>query len=344
MIKGKGFYIWVLSRCEGGDPISITRAAQQAGLSHVLIKVADGLYPFNEIDGYPPTIEYIDALRRAGITVWGWQYVYGSNPDREAAIAINRVKNLALDGFVVNAESEYKYKSNQAVTYMNQLRAGVPDVTLALSSFRFPSLHREFPWTEFLSRVDVNMPQVYWIGGTNPGQQLQRTVEEFQNYPIRPIIPTGAAFKDNSYVDPATKEYWKPTASQVQEFMDTCSLLGLDGYNFWEWGNTRTHCPDLWDTVSAQDTEYDPVKPELTTKTVKMGRVIAPAGLNLRAVPVYPGLPKWLTLPLGAEVEIIEEIQAEDGSTWWRVGQQQYCAYHWRSPFDGKFYFFAEYI
>jgi hypothetical protein len=37
-IYGKGFYIWKIPNCEGGDPAAIATVAQQAGLQHVLIK------------------------------------------------------------------------------------------------------------------------------------------------------------------------------------------------------------------------------------------------------------------------------------------------------------------
>ncbi len=46
-VSGKGFFIWKIKDCEGGNPQAITRAAQQAGLTHVLIKIADGAYAYN---------------------------------------------------------------------------------------------------------------------------------------------------------------------------------------------------------------------------------------------------------------------------------------------------------
>ena len=348
MITGTGFFTWVLKRCEGGDPDSLARVAKDAGFSHVLIKIADGPFSFGETADHPPVIQIVQALRRAGILVIGWQYVYGNAPESEADIAYRRVKELGLEFFVVNAESEYKYKSDRAVTYMNRLRSGLPDVKIGLSSYRFPTLHREFPWREFISRCDFVMPQVYWVLGNNPGSQLRRCIEEYKQFPARPIIPTGAAYADNQNVDPLTGTYWRPTPGQVQEFMDACSLLGLDGFNFWEWGNTRQYCPELWDVIAGQNTEYPPIEPdpqpEPLTGTVRFGNVVSPSGLNVRSAPAYPSPSVWFILPAGAGVEILEEVKTGDGSTWWRIGQKQYVAAHWKSPFDGQFHTFAEYV
>lgn len=352
MITGKGFYTWNLKDTEGGDPDSLARVAGEAGLSHVLIKIADGCFSFNEVIGKPVVLDYIAALRKAGVDVLGWHYVYGDYPTQEADIAIKRMKELDLDVYVIDAETEYKYKTSQAVAFVNRVRAALPGVTIGLSSFRFPTLHREFPWTEFLSRVDFNMPQVYWVLGSNPGAQLKRCVEEFKAYPIRPIIPTGSAYVDNANIDHATGAYWKPTPGQVQEFMTTCAELGLTGYNFWEWANTRKHLPDVWDVIAGPvDTEYPPVvvpepepEPEPVYKQVRMGKVVSPSGLNVRSLPAYPSPPVWFLLKKGDQVEILEEITTSDGSIWWRIGQRQYVAHYWKSPTDGKFHVFAEYI
>jgi hypothetical protein len=39
------------------------------------------------------------ALRARGISGLGWHYVYGYNPGAEAKIAVQRVKELGLDGY-----------------------------------------------------------------------------------------------------------------------------------------------------------------------------------------------------------------------------------------------------
>src|SRR5690606_9210455 len=50
----------------------------------------------------------VKALQRRGIKVYGWQFIYGQNVAAEAAMALQRMAELALDGWVVNAEYAHK--------------------------------------------------------------------------------------------------------------------------------------------------------------------------------------------------------------------------------------------
>ena len=46
MLTGKGIYIWQVQECENGDVAQIALQAREAGLRHVLVKVADGVHAF----------------------------------------------------------------------------------------------------------------------------------------------------------------------------------------------------------------------------------------------------------------------------------------------------------
>ncbi len=243
---GKGFYIWQIRRCEGGNVTAIANAAKQAGLRHILVKIADGTSPYNldpntGADLVPPLVQ---ALRAQNIEVWGWHYIYGYDPDGEAAIAIQRVRQLGLDGYVIDAEEQFKLPGRDEVArrFMRLLRQALPTFPMALSSYRFPTYHPQFPWQAFLEKVDINMPQVYWVQAHNPGEQLTRCLREFQAItPFRPLIPTGAAFKQGD---------WQPTSAEIVEFLDTARQLNLSAANFWEWGHTRLYLPALWTTIA----------------------------------------------------------------------------------------------
>jgi hypothetical protein len=248
-LNGKGMFIWKIPRCEKGDPIAVAKVAKQANLTHVLVKVA------NETVAYPGDSDHVDkdlvpafieGLKTQGLTVWAWHYVYGYNPAKEAQIAFERIQQLGVDGYVVNAEKEFKEagKKEAAKRLMAELRSKLPTFPMALSSFRFPALHSTFPWKEFLDRCDFNMPQVYWVRNNNPGDQLRRCLREFQNMnPSRPIFPTGAAYRERD-------ENWQPTSSQILEFMKTAKSLNLDGFNFWEWFDARSGIiQNSWNTI-----------------------------------------------------------------------------------------------
>ncbi len=253
-INGKGFFIWKIKDCEKGDPNAIVKAAQDAGMTHILIKIADGAYPYNVVrETKQDLIEPVAAaLKAAGIAVWGWHYVYGEYPINEANIAVSQMKRFNLDGYVIDAEWEYKEpgKKNAASTYMKILRKNLPDIPIALSSYRFPAYHPQLPWKTFLEYCDYNMPQVYWEKAHNPEAQLVRTLREFQALtPNRPVIPTGPTYRAGS---------WIPTAKDLKEFLLTSKKLNFPAANFFSWDECRPALENLWETIA----EFNWEKPE----------------------------------------------------------------------------------
>ena len=262
-LTGKGFFIWQILNCDYGNPFAIASAARSANLSHVIIKVADRSSDYN-LDmqtGQDLVPDVVEALHDLGIEAWGWQYIYGSNPMSEANRAIHRVKELGLDGFVVNAEKEYKEpgKDKAAKVYMQTLRRGIPNTPVALSTYRYPSYHPQFPYDEFLEYSDYNMPQVYWLRSHNPDYQLTKSVREFESRKfVRPIMPTGAAFGEHG---------WKPSLEEIHKFMKTAVSLGLPGVNFWSWDYARKYEPRYWKEVAKYDWE-DQAEPVPVTDIV----------------------------------------------------------------------------
>lgn len=315
MLEGKGAFLYVISYIEGADqnviwpaddPRRLAHAeriavrAVRAGLTHVCIKVADGIYPYNvrrnlngriifnstaadAIDDCPAVVK---ALQARGIKVYGWGFAYGSNPEAEAKIAIKRMNELGLDGWIVNAETHWKtyyqkevvelvpkgkkviktkviktFENAQPTVDTNQrvgqlmapLRAeckriGIP---LWLSSFKFPSSHPSFPFAAFLDYVDGNMPQVYPIGDTRENAhslQLAQSLREYRRInPAVMIVPTGAAC-DHPYVDRSTgkKKTWLATPAQVKDFLEAAVREGLQAANIWEWDQAAERHPELW--------------------------------------------------------------------------------------------------
>jgi|ETN01SMinimDraft_4_1059930.scaffolds.fasta_scaffold07048_2 hypothetical protein len=248
-LEGKGFFIWRILNCEGGDTDAIASKAEAAQLTHVLIKIADTRYPFgydrNNNDLVPAVSQ---ALKNRGMQVWGWHYVKGSDPAGEARVAIARTRELQLDGYVIDAEHEYKWRGKDAAArlFMTELRQALPNHPIALSSYRFPTYHRELPWAAFLEKCDFNMPQVYWEQAHNPGAQLERSVGEFADTRLvghaRPVIPTGSAYGAGG---------WVATAEDQRRFYQKALELSLSAANTysWDWSTSPGH-HDLWDAVA----------------------------------------------------------------------------------------------
>ena len=257
MLTGKGMFIWKIQTCHKGDISEILRRAVAAKYSHVLIKVANGIYSYNydwekQIDLVPPLVA---ALKSEGIQAWGWHYLFGDQPQQEAQKAISRIRELGVAGYVLDAEGHYKGKFSSAKTFMTLLKNAIKDIPIALSSYRYPSYHPQLPWDEFLGKCDLNMPQVYWMQANNPGAQLKRSITEFQNMKYTPpIFPTGSAFSEWG---------WTPLVSEIQEFMEKAKELKLSGFNFWEWANLHNTLPnEYWQTIRDFKWDAGPVTPK----------------------------------------------------------------------------------
>ena len=244
-LEGKGFFTYILPECENGDPAAILKTAQAAGLSHVLIKVADGTRPFGiDSAGNDFTASVVYKLRNAGIAVWGWHYVYGNDPAGEAKVAVLRAQALALDGYVVDAEQEYKQpgKDKAARQFMSTLRSAL-DLPLILSSYRFPEYHPEFPWLAFLEFCDYHMPQVYWEQAHNAGGQLRESKRQCDALPnARLYLATGATY--------GTADGWSASPADVTDFLNTAKSLGIPAVNFFSWDYCRASLPSTWKAVA----------------------------------------------------------------------------------------------
>lgn len=241
MVQGKGFWIESIPACEGGDPQAILRTAQQAGLSHVVVKIADGLCTVETEIGLAPTVSL---LKANGITVLGWHMVYGEDAAGEAQVAIHQVHALGLDGYVIRAGVAYERvgKEKAARRFLHDLRLGL-DVPVALSAYRFPNYHPRFPWAAFLEKCDVHMPPVFWEAAHNAAWQLNESKRQCDALPwARPYLAIGPAYRARSG--------WVPREQDVLEFLEAARVLNLAAVSFYEWSVCRRALPLLWKTIA----------------------------------------------------------------------------------------------
>ena len=228
---------------KAATPAPSCNEPQQAGLSHVLIKIADGSSAYN-VDLAAPVV---DALKAAGLKVWGWQFVYGNEPFGEADIAIHRIGTLALDGFVVNAESAYKGKHAAAEAYIHRLRDAVPDLDVALSSFRYPEYHSQLA----LDRIPGAIAPITCHRST--GSKPTIPANSWSGASTSSVVSTHLFL--SSRPAPHTKNSaGEPTASQLTRFLQKAKELGLPAANFWSWDYAGSSSgSDLWDAVASFD-------------------------------------------------------------------------------------------
>ncbi|MDZ7288581.1 MAG: T9SS type A sorting domain-containing protein [candidate division KSB1 bacterium] len=219
-VAAKGMWIWKLWSANGGNLNAVIDKLKATGVKWVVAKMGDsdsyynkpGKSLYNWAAGYGGMDSVVSIFHRHGIKLLGYQYVYGT-PQwgvgvSEAEVA-NQILNVkGLDGLLIDAEIEYDVLANRvaaARTYLDTIRAHHPKSFLGLTSWARISVHATFPWTTFLSRVEVNMPQTYWAARPlTPQAELSRMSSEFTYYTqiwvshgdsaaAKPIMPLGQA-------------------------------------------------------------------------------------------------------------------------------------------------------
>ncbi len=215
---GRHFWVWELSKCEGGKAELLVKKAVELGLTGLLVKAWDGSR------FWPQFKRIVGPAKGAGLVVAAWGYSYGNNIAGEAA-AMAQAAAAGCDWLVIDAEKEYEGDDGKkkAASLLKAVKSSpFKGVALGYTTFAFPSLHRRFPYEIFSSHCSVALPQVYWKEfGMRPDQALQRCVEEFRPYGLS-IAPIGQAFGNVS-------------AEEIRVFGRTASALGLSGVSFWSW-------------------------------------------------------------------------------------------------------------
>ncbi len=222
IISGKGMYLWQLWSSNGGGKNlnSIITKLKSEGITWLVIKMADGDSYYNSpnhslynwvIPNYGSMDSVVSVFHANNIKLLAFQYVYGiphrwGNPASETDVANSILDVKGIDGLLIDAEIEYdtlatRYTAAQA--YCDSIHAHHPNALVGLTAWARITGHNTFPWTTFLDRVDVNMPQTYWAARpTSPQNELSLMSSQFSYYTQtwvslgdtaadKPIMPIG---------------------------------------------------------------------------------------------------------------------------------------------------------
>lgn len=228
---GAGMWIWNLAKCDDGSIARIVAHAQNVGLTHLILKIADGVDLYNGISLKP----FVQAVHAGGIKVYPWSYTYGRNPEREAEVFGQRAVALGADAVVVDAEGDsYTNSPMRAMRFMRNLRAAVGDMHIGLSTHRYPSKHKNLPIQAFMEQSDSGWPQAYYLG-PNVEQRLVEIVAEWELYG-KPIVMTGAAYPEAIVEAADLGRVWR-----------WCQARGIEQVNYWSW----QHATDaMWSEIA----------------------------------------------------------------------------------------------
>jgi hypothetical protein len=317
-MDGLGFMIWQVARCPIDQAIA---ALKRAGASWVSVKVANSSRPYNQVNGSDdPLVAYLEQLRAAGFEVGGWHYIYPQSPAAQGRIAEERRQKLSLAHMLVDAESEWTLPGlgDEAEAYMNEL--SVPDgYTVALCSYRYPTVHAPFPFARFINHKNSNAiaPQVYWIGRHDPKAQIVRSYGEHQMLQgvERPFFPIGAAFATGLK---GAQGYWEPFDSDFREFMQTCKDMRFKAYGFYSLDWVLQYQRNDWlDAIAGIETR----PPEPGPEPGKFRMMVDVDVLNVRDGPTTRARDVG-DLARGTVVEV-ESIEGSDA--WVKIGPNRYA-------------------
>ena len=219
----QGMWVWYADRSDGGSIPAILARAKRNDVGTVYVKAGDGGDPWSQFSR-----GLVRALRRGGLDVCAWQFVYGNRPVAEARVAAGAVAKGA-DCFVIDAEGAYEGKYAAADLYVRTLRAAVgASYPISLAAFPYADYHPSFPYSVFLGPggATYNQPQMYW---KTIGASIRAVFEHTYLYNRlwgRPIYPIG-------------QTYEAPGRGGLKLFRRFAASFGGLAPSWWSWQETN---------------------------------------------------------------------------------------------------------
>ncbi|HUQ38813.1 MAG TPA: peptidoglycan-binding domain-containing protein [Acidimicrobiales bacterium] len=243
---GKGMWMWMPERAEGGNPQAVIHRAQAAGLSHIYVRTGSsrmGFYPHQYLNDLLPR------AHAAGIRVYGWDFPYLEDPQADVARAVEAIRyrtpdGHGIDGFTADIETRgegVNINPGTAAAYGTGLRQAVGPLYPLIATTPRPSAALvTYPWPEVVAHFDAIAPMVYWLN-RQPDTDLAAAMTWLKQF-NKPLIPVGQAYD-------GTAEGGRsgvPTRAELQAFMRTGDEHGAIGVSFWSWQHADEQA---WDAI-----------------------------------------------------------------------------------------------
>jgi hypothetical protein len=247
-LEGKGMWLWLYRRSEGGNPDAIVERAVQAGLRQLWVRVGDSKDQFYARDVLE---QLVPRAHRRGIAVIGWGFPFLFDPVADARWATDVLNwrssgGETLDGFSPDLElaTEGVAVSEKRTTVFLDLVRRAAGSRLVVATVYRPT-DRLWPtgyhYAAIAPYVDAFAPMVYW-NCTEPGAATVQSIERLKT--LRPVHAIGQAYD-------ASESYSRmdaPNAHEIRRFLDTSRRQGALGASFWVWHLAE---PEHWEAVSA---------------------------------------------------------------------------------------------
>ncbi len=254
----RSMYIWKLWEVVSaeGSPERIIAKAQQANISALWVKVADGTSAYRNVGPeVAPQLQDLVARAHVGhIEVWGWQVPrcdLVTVAKKEAKLLGDLVEQFELDGLIMDAEGTAAFFHGglpEAKAYGAAMRATADRLgkPLGISSNDIPqNISGWLPkFTEIAKKADFNFPQTYYGASPSVMNWVDRAVGANAHLTI-PFVPVGAGFLGTSEGGCASAS---ACAERAREFIRLCNERSYQAYSFWHWGGAPM---TLWQVLNS---------------------------------------------------------------------------------------------
>lgn len=232
---GKGMWIWLAEKVEGGSAETIVARAREVGLTHLYVRtasLAQGFYA-------GPFLDRLLPLAHANnIRVYAWDFPYLDNVDTDVARAVQAISYLTPDGHRVDGYAADVELRSMGVNITPQTgkhfgvalrRAVGPNYPLIACVPRPNPALKAYPFADLVAAFDAIAPMVYWLGA-DPANHLAGALRDLAAYG-KPILPVGQAYDGSAEGGPPGV----PSRGELIRFMQAGDQLGAAGVSWWSW-------------------------------------------------------------------------------------------------------------
>jgi hypothetical protein len=245
---GKGMWIWMEERAEGGDANAIVARAKAAGLTHLYVRT--GTLKGGFIAG--PFLDRLLPVAHAnGLRVYGWDFPYLDHPGDDvnralAAITYTTPTGHRIDGFSADIESTHEGTNNDleyVTAYCQWLRDNVGPNYPLIATIPAPTaarIRQGYPYAAVIPNFDAVAPMVYWMN-RDPAADAVNAVTYLAQFG-KPVFPIGQAYDGAAEGGPPGP----PNREAIIRFMQAAEQAGGAGVSFWSYQHAT---PEIWDAV-----------------------------------------------------------------------------------------------
>ncbi|HVL29048.1 MAG TPA: hypothetical protein VM390_12920 [Acidimicrobiales bacterium] len=244
--SGKGMWIYLPDKTEGGNVDAIVTKAKATGLTHLWVRMGSAWDGFNVV---PFVNRLLPAAHAAGIKVIGWDFPKLEPWEKDVERALTMIRHTTpsghrIDAFSADIETRAegtRITAESARSYGAALRAGVgPDYPLIATVPRPSKERASFPYDAVVADYDAIAPMVYWLN-RQPDTDVAGALRDLAHFG-KPVYPIGQAYDGF----PEGGRRGVPPPEELHRFITTAAKHGAAGISFWSWQAANQ---PAWDAI-----------------------------------------------------------------------------------------------